>query len=154
MPCGNGMVCLSLALATWMCGCQSSDGGTAGSARLTHDPWGDVVDVHVAALSSPKPTMRVSAARALGRLGWGAEPATPGLILMLADSEWESRAAAAQALGKIGDRTPEIGVSLRALVDDPDERVRRSARDALLDLGLPADSGGADGPTLASRHRR
>jgi HEAT repeat protein len=84
-----------------------------------------------ARLSSPHLELRVTAARALGRLGMG--EAIPALAMALADEGWPVRAIAAQALGRLS-ASPAID-SLVACVSDRSWWVRHHAAYALLAIG-------------------
>lgn len=82
-------------------------------------------------LSSPHLEVRVSAARALGRLGMA--ESTPALLMALTDAQWPVRAIAAQALGRLG-ASPAVD----ALADRLTDRawwVRRHAAYALAAIG-------------------
>lgn len=61
--------------------------------------------------------------------------AVPSLVRMLGDSRWFVVRNAADLLGEMGATAAEG--SLIALLRHPDDRVRRSATDALLKLGTP-----------------
>jgi HEAT repeat protein len=84
-----------------------------------------------ARLSSPHLELRVTAARALGRLGMG--EAIPALTLGLADESWPVRAMAAQALGRLS-ASPAIDV-LVLCVGDRSWWVRHHAAYALAAIG-------------------
>jgi HEAT repeat protein len=84
-----------------------------------------------ARLSSPHLELRVTAARALGRLGM--EEAIPALLLALADESWPVRAMAAQALGRLS-ASPAIDALVRC-VSDRSWWVRHHAAYALAAIG-------------------
>jgi len=84
-----------------------------------------------ARLSSPHLELRVTAARALGRLGMG--EAIPALALALADESWPVRAMAAQALGRLS-ASPAIDALVRC-VSDRSWWVRHHAAYALAAIG-------------------
>jgi len=84
-----------------------------------------------ARLASPHLELRVTAARALGRLGMG--EAIPALAMALADDGWPVRAMAAQALGRL-KATPAIDALCRC-VSDRSWWVRHHAAYALAELG-------------------
>ena len=74
-------------------------------------------------------------ANALGRIGAAAEEAIPALIGALGDKEAGVRRLAARALGRIGPGAGEAIPELKRLAaEDPDETVRRYARDALVKI--------------------
>ena len=75
---------------------------------------------------------RLSAARALGALGPGAEEAVPAMIEAMQESDWPDRDGAVEALGQIRrqlDRT--VPALIEVLAGDGDERVRAKAAQAL-----------------------
>ena len=84
-----------------------------------------------ARLSSPHLELRVTAARALGRLGMG--EAIPALTLALKDESWPVRAMAAQALGRLS-ASPAID-ALVSCVSDRSWWVRHHAAYALAAIG-------------------
>jgi HEAT repeat protein len=82
-------------------------------------------------LLSPHLELRVTAARALGRLGMG--EAIPALTLALVDEAWPVRAMAAQALGRLS-ASPAIDALVRC-VSDRSWWVRHHAAYALAAIG-------------------
>jgi HEAT repeat protein len=82
-------------------------------------------------LRSRELELRVTAARALGRLGMG--EAIPALITVLSDEHWPVRAMAAQALGRLS-ASPAID-ALVACVSDRSLWVRHHAAYALAAIG-------------------
>jgi len=82
-------------------------------------------------LASPHLELRVTAARALGRLGM--EESIPGLMLVLTDENWPVRAIAAQALGRLS-ASPAIDALVRC-VSDRSWWVRHHAAYALAAIG-------------------
>jgi len=82
-------------------------------------------------LLSPHLELRVTAARALGRLGMG--EAIPALIVALSDDSWPVRAIASQALGRLS-ATPAIE-ALVPCVSDRSWWVRHHAAYALAAIG-------------------
>jgi HEAT repeat protein len=82
-------------------------------------------------LASPHLELRVTAARALGRLGMG--EAIPALTLALTDESWPVRAMAAQALGRLS-ASPAIDALVRC-VSDRSWWVRHHAAYALAAIG-------------------
>jgi len=82
-------------------------------------------------LGSPHLELRVTASRALGRLGMG--EAIPALALALLDESWPVRAMAAQALGRL-KASPAID-ALAACVSDRSWWVRHHAAYALAAIG-------------------
>jgi HEAT repeat protein len=84
-----------------------------------------------ARLASPHLELRVTAARALGRLGMG--EAIPALTLALTDESWPVRAMAAQALGRLS-ASPAIDALVRC-VSDRSWWVRHHAAYALAAIG-------------------
>jgi HEAT repeat protein len=82
-------------------------------------------------LASPHLELRVTAARALGRLGM--EESIPALMLVLTDEGWPVRAMAAQALGRLL-ASPAIDALVRC-VSDRSWWVRHHAAYALAAIG-------------------
>jgi hypothetical protein len=82
-------------------------------------------------LASPHLELRVTAARALGRLGM--EESIPALMLVLTDESWPVRAMAAQALGRLS-ASPAIDALVRC-VSDRSWWVRHHAAYALAAIG-------------------
>ena len=98
------------------------------------DPMPDLMRT----LRSPQADVRCRSAKALGRLGWLAKDALPGLVQCLRDNDPAVREAAAQAVGLMG---PEALPHLCAMLGHADKYVRRNAVWALGKLGplaLPA----------------
>lgn len=81
-------------------------------------------------LASPDPHVRHVAADILGGFGPPSASAVPALIHALDDFDVEVCFASIRALGRIGAAAWEALPVLAALEDDPDERVRRSAKAA------------------------
>ncbi len=90
------------------------------------------VDALVAALRSPDPQVRESAATALGKMGPAAAVAVEPLVATLGDEDLYLRGAAAVALGRIGGAA--VPALARAL-GDANAEVRWSAAIALGRLG-------------------
>src|SRR5262249_7331325 len=92
-------------------------------------------------LENPKPRVRASAARELGRLGKSAVAAIPALVKALRDKEMEVRREAVSALGLVGKEAPSRAVvdGLTVSLEPPgeDERVLRVAVEALAGIGSP-----------------
>jgi HEAT repeat protein len=84
-----------------------------------------------ARLRDERVDLRVTATRALGRLGMG--ESIPGLMLALADGEWPVRAQAAHALGRL--RATPAAELLSQRVTDPAWWVRHHAAYALANMG-------------------
>jgi HEAT repeat protein len=82
-------------------------------------------------LLSPDPEIRVSAARALGRLGM--PDCAPALLAALKDEAWQVRAQAARALGRL--RLADAIPQLSACLTDRSWWVRRHAAYALSGIG-------------------
>jgi HEAT repeat protein len=82
-------------------------------------------------LASPHLELRVTAARALGRLGM--EESIPALMLVLTDESWPVRAMACQALGRLS-ASPAIDALARC-VSDRTWWVRHHAAYALAAIG-------------------
>ncbi|NQT90763.1 MAG: HEAT repeat domain-containing protein, partial [Candidatus Omnitrophica bacterium] len=80
-------------------------------------------------LSDTDAVVRSFAAWALGRIKYGSENEAPALTARLIDTDANVRASAAFALGEIGYRSARY--ELIDLLRDPDEDVRKSAKDAL-----------------------
>jgi HEAT repeat protein len=78
------------------------------------------------------PSVRLSAVRALGRLGWLARDALPALTEALNDGEAKVREAAAAAVGQVG---PDAVPALAGMLRHPDKYVRRNAVWGLGKLG-------------------
>jgi HEAT repeat protein len=78
------------------------------------------------------PSVRLSAVRALGRLGWLARDALPALTEALNDGEAKVREAAAAAVGQVG---PDAVPALARMLRHPDKYVRRNAVWGLGKLG-------------------
>lgn len=74
-----------------------------------------------------------------------AAPLAAGLLRKVASRNWESRAGACIALGEIarrgGEQKPAALATLRALAEDPDDRVKRRAQNELTQAG---EGGAAD----------
>jgi HEAT repeat protein/lysophospholipase L1-like esterase len=79
---------------------------------------------------------RVTAARALARLGPAAHGAAPALASLLADGSPVVRATAARALGAIGPLPTNTQLALVARLGDADERVRWRATESLEETEL------------------
>lgn len=71
-----------------------------------------------------------------------AAPLAAGLLRKIASRNWESRAGACIALGEIvqrgGEQKAAALAALRALADDPDDRVKRRAQNELTQAGESA----------------
>jgi HEAT repeat protein len=80
-------------------------------------------------------TVRISAARTLGKLGWPAREALPVLAEALYDNEPRVREAAAQAIGQFG---PDAIPTLAEMLSHTDKYVRRNAVWGLGKLGPTA----------------
>ncbi|MCX5867050.1 MAG: HEAT repeat domain-containing protein [Proteobacteria bacterium] len=89
-------------------------------------------------LKDPEYRVRAVAAECLGELSKlvGPGKTTPYLIKVLADPNKIVRMYAAQSLGQTGDRQA-IG-PLQVLLSDPESVVREVAKEALINLGVPA----------------
>jgi len=95
------------------------------------------------ALGDRAPTIRESAATALGRLGAEAKPAVPTLIGLFKDRDPAVRLRAAEAVGQLGPTLPETVPALTAALGHKDPVVRQSAVTALERL-KPTPSAVAD----------
>ena len=85
-----------------------------------------------AALHNPWPSVRTSAAKALGRLGPAAKDAAPDLRRCLADPSSDVRTAAAMALGFFGPVAKDAIADLQQTAQtDIDPKVREAAAAAL-----------------------
>jgi HEAT repeat protein len=80
-------------------------------------------------LTDPDPTVRLTAAEALGKIG--NQKATSFLLSTLHDSETNVREAAAKSLGGLSASGPEVETALVTLLSDPVDSVRRTAAQAL-----------------------
>ena len=89
------------------------------------------------ALASPDVAVRREAAKALARVGRGAEPALRALLAALGDKDKTVRAQAARALGRIGPPARAAVPALTAMSRDSDVIVSREARAALESIGGP-----------------
>jgi HEAT repeat protein len=87
-------------------------------------------------LRSTTPTERISAARALWRMGSNAKEAIPALIEALGDSESEVRGLAARALGQMGaDASEAVPVLTKMLSDEANYAVTVLTPDTFLGGG-------------------
>jgi HEAT repeat protein len=88
----------------------------------------------VALLSDPDPTVRTTAAQALGKI---ALPETAGaLVRSLDDTDQAVRAMSAWALGRFGeDVLDQAGLELAKRLDDPSPAVKQAAAQALGAIG-------------------
>ena len=71
-------------------------------------------------LDDPNPTVRMHAARALGRMGSQAQPAVPRLVAALEDPEPDVQRAAARALGHMGPAAKDAVPALIRVIKRPD----------------------------------
>ncbi|MCL6503377.1 MAG: HEAT repeat domain-containing protein [Pirellulales bacterium] len=71
-------------------------------------------------LDEPNPTVRIHAARALGRMGSEAQPAVPKLVAALEDPEPEVQRAAARALGQMGPAASDAVPALIRVIKRPE----------------------------------
>jgi vesicle coat complex subunit len=104
----------------------------------------EAVPALIKALGETNADVRASAAEALGEIGPQKEEVVPALIAALDDPESFVRASAAWALGNIGPEAGPAAPELKRLTEkDPDESVRRDAREALEKIanGEPAEGG-------------
>ena len=81
-------------------------------------------------VTDPDPTVRVSAAWAVGELGSHAAPGS-GLLAALRDNEADVRETALASLARIRPSGGEVVVAVRALLEDDVAAVRAAAADAL-----------------------
>src|SRR5262249_10589363 len=86
---------------------------------------------------------RVYAAVELGRLGYRAQPAGPGLVEALADRDPGEKKAAATALGQIGPTAQKARPALVKSLNDRNVEPRRAVANALLQIGPEAADGTA-----------
>ena len=90
----------------------------------------------IKALGDTNADVRASAAEALGEVGTQEKDVVSALVAALGDPESFVRASAAWALGNIGPKAAEAAPELKRLTEnDPDETVRRDAREALEKIG-------------------
>ncbi len=71
-------------------------------------------------LDDPNPTVRMHAARALGRMGSQARPAVPKLVAALEDPEPDVQRAAARALGQMGPAAKDAVPALIRVIKRPE----------------------------------
>jgi HEAT repeat protein len=83
------------------------------------------------------PNVRLSAVKALGKLGWLAKDALPNLTGALNDADAKVREAAAQSIGQLG---PDAVPTLAEMLSHADKYVRRNAVWGLGKLGPLAKS--------------
>jgi HEAT repeat protein len=104
-----------------------------------------VQSLETVARTSPRPSTRLSAVAALGRL----TTSTGALGRLLRDKVPEVRAASAAALGEVlQHRSPDAVSALRSAAHDPDANVRRHAAESL--GRAPAASASAAAKALAA----
>ena len=100
--------------------------------------WARTGPILQQALKDKNPSVRRSAACALGSFGPAAAPARDDLVAALSDEKAIVRQNAAWALGKLGQEAgPDGVVQLRGLLTDADPLVRRDALHALGEVGNP-----------------
>ena len=85
----------------------------------------------IAALKDQVPSVRSSAALALGQIGLAGEGVVPALIAALADADPRVRSSAALALGQVGPAAGGVMPALIAALADNDPGVRSSAAAAV-----------------------
>jgi HEAT repeat protein len=106
------------------------------------------------ALMDPDPTVRATAAAALGYLGQHSESATAAVIAALRDASEAVRIAAATALGRIAPGEPDAAHALARVLQSPCAELRRAAAAALGRMGpvgAPALIQAIDDPDAAVR---
>jgi hypothetical protein len=86
-------------------------------------------------LRSPNATERATAAGAIYRMGQHNADAVPDLLDALKDESADVRTQATLALWSSRANDPSLPETFRALLRDPEERVRIAAAGALVDLG-------------------
>lgn len=94
------------------------------------------INALIAHLEDQDGTVRVKAAMALSRIGYGYAFAVPALSKALEDADPRVRMFAATALGRVGERSA-LPALTRAL-EDPDDSVRKEAVIALVVFGDPS----------------
>jgi len=98
----------------------------------------DIKNLLLQGLSDPDPLIRSRSARRLGMIHPTPMEALPALEMMLGDKDADCRSAAAVALGSFGSAARGLSTQVGVLLNDPDEKVRVSAREALRQIqGLP-----------------
>lgn len=91
-------------------------------------------------LAHPDPAVRWNAARALGKIGESAKPATAAIVAQLADPVPLVREHAAEALGDIGPAVADAIPDLVKSLADPEWKVRKDAVRSLGQMGPAAKS--------------
>jgi HEAT repeat protein len=87
-----------------------------------------------ALLADPEPSVRLTAAQALGKIA--VPDSVPALLRGLEDSDQDVRAMSAWALGRFGeDVLDEAGLALAERLDDPSPAVKEAAAQALGAVG-------------------
>jgi len=122
---GFFLLVLSCALLSVLPGCRNQS--------PPPDPAGQVPAL-VALLADPDPTVRTTAAQALGKIA--ALDSVPALLRSLEDNDPAVRAMSAWALGRFGeDVLDEAGLELAKRLDDPSPAVKQAAAQALGAVG-------------------
>jgi len=98
----------------------------------------EVVDTLSDLLRSPYGEIKSRVPKILVDLGPTAEPAIPGLLYALGDSEPNVRGWCTHALRAIGHCSPAVATALAGALHDDDENVRGGAIEALARLDPPA----------------
>jgi HEAT repeat protein len=98
------------------------------------DPLDLTVDGLRAYLGDASAAVRTHAARALGRLGKSAAPASDALIARLGEPHESLRVAAAEALGRLGVAGPGTVAALSTLLGDASPEIRAAGARALGEL--------------------
>ena len=105
---------------------------------VPRDPVELVVATLESALSDESASVRIQAARALGRIGPRAAAVAPRLIGLLKEADETIRCQAAQALGELGGETGATVAALIKLLKDASAPVKATAARALGALRMAA----------------
>lgn len=123
-------------VSQWMADLSSPDAAVRSKAAVALGKLGDAAVDAIGKLADQledkNEEARANAAWALGAIGWDDDYAVKALTRALDDASPGVRGRAAVALGRIGTDSPEAIAKITSLAEnDKDERVRRSARDAV-----------------------
>jgi len=136
-----GFVSLILILTVVFSGCGEPDEfrGSGTDKPLKVDKSKSGIEGYIAGLSDEDPSVRMIAARSLGKAGPKAEAAVPALIKRLhGDDQLAARYTCAWALGEIGPVNDKVVPALIKALDDSVWSVRKNAALALGEIGPPS----------------